>query len=422
MSGLELLLTDTVALPIHSWAVDLTVEEDRPLPRLEETILRLAQAGVREFHRFTQLLGVEERHLARAFGDLRLKSALSAQGGTYEVTAEGLKLLDRAAHRTLRKTSVRLWHDPYTNTLSWADFDNDEVLNGTEQRESGLRSLPAPVELREDELRERHREIQALIRENGLPDDPDDLQDVPVRHLVSVASKGHSTVFLPVELAVHRHIGTGQLVYLLKRNGRPDRETSLALKELAERNIDLMPFELLRTLPPKIQGLMDRLITLQGKGEAIENDDFRIDQLLQRATTNAQRVVTLFSPFQPSSRLGTDSLRKIRTRLLQAPELRAQVVVTGSMEESKSLTAARQFLSQMQKMEAIGSRIEVFEASGLQTEGAIVDSDWALIDLRQYALHPWKTEYGLPYSRVKFIPNRAEVEAFRMGLRSIMDV
>ncbi len=186
MTTLDHLFTENVALPVHSWSVELTLEEDRPLQKLEETILRLAQAGVQEFARFVQLLGVEERHLAQAFGALRLKGALGAQNGMYEVTAEGSRLLEKAAQRTLRNVRVRLWHDPYTDTFGWADFDHDDMLSSAEQRDSGLRALPSPVELRQDDWHGRQRELQALIDQTGLPDDPDDLQVPPARYLVSM--------------------------------------------------------------------------------------------------------------------------------------------------------------------------------------------------------------------------------------------
>ncbi|WP_295815530.1 hypothetical protein [uncultured Deinococcus sp.] len=420
MSALELLRTDLVALPVHSWAVDLTLEENRPLPRLEETILRLAQAGVREFSRFVQLLGVEERHLARAFGDLRLKAALSAAGGTYELTPDGIRLLKQAALRTLRRVSVRLWHDPYTNALGWADFNNDEVMTRSEQRESGLRALHAPVELREDELRERYREIQSLIQRNGLPDDEDDLNTLPERHLVSITPKGHITVFLPAELAVYRHVGTGQLTYLLKRNGTPDRAASLSLKDLAERNIDLVPFETLKTLSPEAQRLTNRLITLQRRGSVIESDDSRIPQLLQRALPTAQQLITWLSPFQPGGHFDAGLLRALRTRLIQVPNLHARIVLTSGPASGDSCADVQQLMAQLPGVETIQDRLQVHEMPEVFAEGIIVDHTWALIESRQLAQHPFKRELALPYNRIHFVSDSDGLKAFQESLTGVL--
>lgn len=420
MSALELLRTETVALPIHSWSVDLTLEEDRPLPRLEETILRLSRAGVREFSRFVQLLGVEERQLARAFGDLRLQAALSAQAGTYEVTPEGLKLLERAALRVLRKTRVRLWHDPYTDTLNWEDLENDDVMTGNQQRESGIRALPAPVELREDELRERHREIQALLQRSGLPDDEDELESVPARHLVHIAPKGHTSMFLPVELSVHRHIGTRQLVYVLKRNGRPDQAASLTLKALNEQNVELVPFEPLRTLPPEAQRLTDRFVTLQRKGTGLEADDSRIPELLQRAVPTAQQVITLFSSFQADTPLDVGMLRTLRTRLLQTPALHARIIVTEPNDGADVPQDVRQLLTQMQTIESIRSRLRIVETHEVRAQGVVIDHAWGLIDVRQFAQHPWKTEYGLSYNRRSYVADREALKVFQASVDELL--
>jgi len=420
VNAFELLRTEQVALPIHSWAVDLTLEEDRPLPRLEETILRLAQVGVCTFPRFVELLGLDERQVARAFGDLRLKAALSADAGSYEITTAGSKLLEKAAMKSLRKVGVRVWHDPYADTLKWEDYENDEVLSGEEQRNSGLRALHAPVELRADELRARQREIQALMNENGLPEDSEQADTLPERHLMNVTPKGHSTYYILVELTVYRHVGTGEFAFMLNRNGAPDKVTTLALRALAEQQVDLVPLKPLRTLPSAAQRLMDRMITLVRGAEVLSEDDPRYQELLRRAVQNVQHTVTMLGSFSPGSDLGQDDLRAMRTLLLRRPDLQSRVLITSDEESMSSSGDARQLLDQFQTLEAIGDRLHVLEVLDLQAEGVIVDEAWGILRLRLFAQHPAKREAGLPYDRTYFISDVRALQTFQADVQAFI--
>lgn len=272
----ELIWQEPVLLTLYAWTVEVTVEENRALPRLEEAVLRLAGAGVREFARFGELLGLDdERLLSRAFGQLRLRGALAVTTGEeYALTEAGRRLLERAQERTLRQVELKLWHDPYRDELTWPWVDDEEVLNRRQQEASPLRVLEAPVELRHDVLQGRYREVQELISRDGLPQESEadaQKQRHAQRAVVNLAPRYHERLYVPATLQVWRDRAGHGLTYLLERDGRIDEKASRTLRDLEDGGAEPVPLVPLATTAASgaAQRLEQELSGMHPRGQVI---------------------------------------------------------------------------------------------------------------------------------------------------------
>lgn len=421
----EFLAEEQVSLPVYAWTLEVTLEEDRPLARLEEAALRLAAAGVREFQRFVHLLGVDERLLAHAFGQLRLKSALNVSPEGYSVTSAGRRLLEKAANRTLRKVDLKVWHDPYRDELSWPR-DDDDVLNARQQRDHARRVLPAPPELRSDVLSGRYRDLQVLIDRDGLPDDLNDVapsEQAVSSAVVNVAPRHNQRYYVPGLLRVYRDPSSRELAFVLVRNGREDQQTSAALRDLDEQGVELVPLVPLAPLPGAAQRLQDRLSGLHPGGAPIPpGDTSKVQTLMERAVAQATGQVLLIAPFQRDGQADLILLQALRRRLLTQPALRAVVVVSLGRDQGRAGAAdeVRQFLVQMQAIELLRERLSWHEVPGLAAQAAFMDGQWAVVVTRELAQHTERTGFGLPFMRYSFINNPRALTDVAQGIQELL--
>lgn len=243
--GFEQVATHTVGVPYSVWCVDMEVEQDRELRLLEETILRLVRAGVREQACIGALVGLEgDPILSTALRDLLAKNALTFGdvGASFDINPLGVEMLAKAAAREARiYRDLRVCHDPYLDRLQWFDGFDDLWLVANELGQ--LHLLPAPVALSEARFEARHRELQRLIEIDGLPTDPplERGQVRSKRDLVRVTAIRHSSSFRRLELEVWRNRQSGDEHLRILGDGGEQIEISEAVMDLAAAGQAVLP-------------------------------------------------------------------------------------------------------------------------------------------------------------------------------------
>lgn len=96
-----------VLLPHQLWKVDIEVEEERPLRHVDETVLRLVDAGVTGREDLMELMGTEpDVAVPRALGRLLKHGALSPQDGGFRITRLAKRICLRKSRWNRRLSKV----------------------------------------------------------------------------------------------------------------------------------------------------------------------------------------------------------------------------------------------------------------------------------------------------------------------------
>jgi hypothetical protein len=243
--GFERVETHTVGVPYSVWSVDLEVEEDRDLRLIEETILRLIRAGVRDQAQIGELMGLTgDTVLSSALNDLLTKNALTfgEAGASFDINPLGSEMLAKAVSREARShRDVRVCHDPYLDQLQWFDGDEETWIPASALGQLSL--LPGPIAISEASFEARHRELQRLIEAEGLPSDPplERGQTRPKRDLVRTTAIRQTVWYRRAELEVWRNGTTTEQQLRVIRDGGEQTEVSDAIMDLAAEGQAILP-------------------------------------------------------------------------------------------------------------------------------------------------------------------------------------
>lgn len=90
--GLQLISVVDAALPVTMLRVDVLAQERKPLPLLEEFILRFVHAGVREIYEIAALLGLQrDQVVSTVAGQISSNNLTKDWSGRLGLTALGLR-------------------------------------------------------------------------------------------------------------------------------------------------------------------------------------------------------------------------------------------------------------------------------------------------------------------------------------------
>jgi hypothetical protein len=253
--GFELVETHHVGVPYFVWSVDLEVEEDRDLRLIEETILRLIRAGVREQTQIGELMGLAgDSVLSSALNDLLTKNAITfgEVGASFDINPLGSEMLAKAVSREARSfRDVSVCHDPYLDQLQWFDRDDETWVPASDHGQ--LHLLPGPVAISEASFEARHRELQRLVEMDGLPFDPplEHGQMRTKRDLVRTTAIRQTVWYRRADLEVWRHAKTTEQQLRIIRGGGEQTEVSEAAMDLAAEGQPVVPVPTQNSRPPR---------------------------------------------------------------------------------------------------------------------------------------------------------------------------
>jgi hypothetical protein len=385
------------ALAHWMWSVELVSEQDRRLRVVDETVLRLVDAGIADPDRIALLMGVDESDIVpSSIANLMRAGALQHDAGI-RITAGGRGALERVALREPTKESVQLHFDPYTAAVEFAGA-RDTFLSSSEMRARGLHQLPIPPAPSERELFAKHLQIQgafeSALRAKGGTGAVDLLRMIPAGEPVMVFEEADLEVW-------HRSSDRSWRWRLLRETG-DETAASTLLRTLEDADADVLPF-----VPPCDGGRtseLDRKLTELFTAAPEAEKGARFD-----AISDAQNVTALLPPY-PAGYADLALLLHVATF---EPETAARAsVVFGAA----TTTASRVPDSLRQVVDLIGRRgVRVWNVGDAIHHGALRCDGHGFVMRYHVEAVDERRERGVPCVEVRTV----EGEAFN-ALRDLL--
>jgi hypothetical protein len=315
--GFRLGRTLPTLLPHQLWRFHLDVEEERPLRLVDETILRLVAAGIGTRAELATLMGTEpDVAVPLALGRL-FKSGALTQNGQFRVTRIGeaaLQAQSMQERRVFENLQVR--YDPWEDNFFW---EIDEERRNAE----GVYCLPVPATMTGGQLQLRHRDLQELLDNKGIPKMSDDNRKVK-RDIVDVRPVRTETRWREADLEVWFRDTDGTFEVRVMYQGHEGQEMSRAVKRLQEEGRVLLPLE---TPPPQPSSMCADVAAVADHavrtGTILSTSDHRA--ALAEHLSLAQEEVLLISPWLTTDAVDPEMLGWIESALKHNPKLRIRI-------------------------------------------------------------------------------------------------
>jgi len=322
---------------------------------VDETVLRLVDAGVGERSALAQLMGTEPdvavpRSLARM-----IQAGFLAPKSKFEVTQQGRQALrhqsmvERRPHKNLK-----LRYDPWQDEFLW-EIDEERF------KSEGEFSLPMPPGLDAAGVALRHREVQALLDAKGLPGQEERKVRIK-RHIVDLTAARVEVRWRQVTVEVWHREGDGEVeTRVLYRGGEP-RSMSAMVRRMQEEGRAMLPLER-KPPPPSPAGKeVERAVqAVVPSGAILETDDHRkaLADMLERATSE----IILVSPWLTTDAVDDELVSWVERALKRSPKLLVHIGygigdAPKAAEGNAALRKAEDQRRAIRKLEHLGNRFQ----------------------------------------------------------------
>lgn len=338
--GLQLISVVDSALPVTMLRVDVLAQERKPLPLLEEFILRFVHAGVREIDEIAALLGLQRDQVVSTVADQissnNLTRASNAQLG---LTALGLEAARNLAAVQPVLTQLNVPFD----RLVWnaQDYARASLIKKRDAQEAGLEILPAKKSSRVDLL------DLSVERFNELVESRDDrTRKVEVLRVRKIASQ-NLHLYMPAQLLVYGDPESGEVELGLCIDGdlQPAHGLELAAADaVIKLGITVARPEPRPTLTPELEEqrvTSDQVELIRVAGEQVSKNDeepaekpSRVEdiavrsvdvhehpQLLAKALNSAKKRLLIIAPWVKGGVVNTDFVAALERRLRAGVEV-----------------------------------------------------------------------------------------------------
>lgn len=338
--GLQLIRVVDAALPVTILRVDVLAQERKPLPLLEEFILRFVHAGVREIDEIAALLGLQRSQVVTTVADqISSNNLTKAWSGQLGLTTLGLEAARNAEAVQPILTQLNVPFD----RLVWnaQDYTRSSLLKKRDALEAGLALLPAKKSSRVnlDDL--------AVQRFNELVESRDDrTRKVEVLRVRKIASQ-NLHLYMPAQLLIYGDPDSGEVELGLCVEGdlQPDHGLELAATDaVVKLGIAVARPEPRPTLAPELEEQRvtgDQVEILRAAGELrirdgnesaeiphrIENiavrsvDVHEHPQLLTKALNGTKERLLIIAPWVKGGVVNTDFVAALERRLRAGVEV-----------------------------------------------------------------------------------------------------
>ncbi|WP_146176504.1 phospholipase D-like domain-containing protein [Rhodococcus sp. OK519] len=329
------------AVPVTILRVDVLAQERKPIPLLDEFILRFVHAGVLEIDEIASLLGLQREQVVATVADQISSNNLARESsGRLGLTALGLEAARNLAAVQPVLTQLNVPFD----RLVWdaQAYARSSLIKKRDAQEAGLELLPAKKNSRID--------LNALTVErfNQLIESGDDrMRQVEVLRVRKIASQ-HLHLYMPAQLLIYGDPGTGEVELGLCINGdlQPAHGLELAAAEAAAKlGIAVAAPDPRPRLGPELEQqrvASDQVEIIRaagerprtGKAEALERPPKRIEeiavrsvdvhehsQLLTKALNAAKQRLLIIAPWVKGGVVNTDFVAALERRLRAGVEV-----------------------------------------------------------------------------------------------------
>jgi hypothetical protein len=312
--GLDLLGIEKAAVPVTVVATDVLAQEIKPLPLLQEFVLRLVKANVGGASDIAAFLGLDRKLVDAVVADHYRDGTLSFSPGLGQLllTDRGKRLADeleavRPIQRTFQVVFDRL-------TWSVADYDSRELVTKAVALVEGRILLPAQRTTRVKTTDVTPAAVNSFLRKPGRT------VSIDVLDVIDVAPSTYR--YMPVDILVYGDQERGEVETAVVVDGDPSDEHDAALSKLTgtdKLNFQVAPARPHAVLPPHLEA--ERVSPTQGapleensprvRGIDLLNHQFVLMTALERAQNRILIAVDLAN----CSVLDTYFLSRLEQRL-----------------------------------------------------------------------------------------------------------
>ncbi|WP_229051470.1 hypothetical protein [Aeromicrobium sp. Leaf350] len=332
--GLQLISVVDAALPVTILRVDVLAQERKPLPLLEEFILRFVHAGVREIDEIAALLGLRRDQVVSTVADqISSSNLVRSSAGELGLTTLGLEAARNLAAVQPVLTQLNVPFD----RLVWnaQDYARGALIKKRDAQEAGLEILPAKKSSRVD------LPDLTVERFNELVESREDrARRVEVLRVRKIASQ-NVHLYLPAQLLVYGDTESGEVELGLCIDGdlqaahglelaaadaviklgisvaRPEPRPTLA-RELEEQRVGSDQVELLRVAGGRIDPEVHESSENASRVEDMAVRSVGVHEhpeLLTSALNGAKRRMLLIAPWVKGGVVNTDFVAALERRL-----------------------------------------------------------------------------------------------------------
>ncbi|WP_237159817.1 hypothetical protein [Mycolicibacterium austroafricanum] len=325
------------ALPVTMLRVDVLAQERKPLPLLEEFILRFVHAGVGDIDEIAALLGLERDQVVSTVADQISSNNLTKNwSGQLGLTALGLEAARDAAAVQPVLTQLNVPFD----RLVWnaQNYTRSNLIKKRDAQDAGLELLPAKKSSRVD------LNDLAVERFNELVESRDDrTRQVEVLRIRKIASQ-NLHLYMPAQLLVYGDPDSGEVDLGLCIDGdlQPAHGLELAAADAVARlGIAVARPNPRPTLSPELEAqrvASDQIEILRAAGDLNEAEPDesprRIEdiavrsvdvhehpQLLAEALRSTKERLLIIAPWVKGAVVNTDFLAALERRLRAGVEI-----------------------------------------------------------------------------------------------------
>lgn len=339
--GLQLISVVDAAVPVTILRVDVLAQERKPLPLLDEFILRFVHAEVRDIDEIAALLGLQREQVVSTVAGLISSNTLTRSwDGRIYLTAVGLEAArDLAAVQpVLAQLNV-----PF-DRLVWdaEDYARSSLIKKRDAQEAGLELLPAKKNARVD------LNDLTVERFNELVESREDrTRQAEVLRIRKIASQ-NIHLYMPAQLLVYGEVDSGEVELGLCIEGdlRPSHGLELAAVDaVLKLGISVAPPDPRPTLAPELEEQRvsrEQVDVLRaagdqppaGEGPAPETSPKRVEdfavrsvgvhehpQLLSQALNSAKKRLLIIAPWVKGAVVNTDFIAALERRLRAGVEV-----------------------------------------------------------------------------------------------------
>jgi hypothetical protein len=384
--GYELYTSLRVGVPHFVWTCSIDLIHDRNVSLIEETLLRLVDAGLGDRQDLTIATGLDNVVSANAIASMLEQSALEYdQDRRLRLSAVGKRMLLNAKARvqsTVEDVVVR--HNPYGDNLSWHTPKFD--LSPQQLKAAGRHRLSGVRPLNESEFQSRYQEIQSLIQHNGLPKEKRTFAGKV--EVLRVNPTAMQVVFRPMDLDVWFKREGHVFDWVLLRDGVEEPEAIQVFERAQADGVEIIPLdsplpEL--TVPPSneaIHELATGLVSQAPTSDVLSTYELR--DALRGAFEDAQSVLHIISPWLNQSAIDAEMTRWIETALSKKPGLR--IIIGYGIEQLPTVPRdAKDYRTHraLQHLKSIsarhGNRLILHEIGNTHEKVVVVDTKYAYI-------------------------------------------
>lgn len=339
--GLQLISVVDAAVPVTILRVDVLAQERKPLPLLDEFILRFVHAEVRDVDEIAALLGLQREQVVSTVADQISSNNLTRSwDGHLHLTAVGLEAARNLAAVQPVLTQLNVPFD----RLVWdaQDYARSSLIKKRDAQEAGLGLLPAKKNARVDLNDLTVERFNELVESRG-----DRMRQAEVLRIRKIASQ-NIHLYMPAQLLVYGDVDSGEVELGLCIEGdlRPAHGLELAAADaVLKLGISVAPADPRPTLAPELEEQRvssEQVDVIRAAGEqppasegpAPDSSPKRVDdiavrsvgvhehpQLLSQALNGAKKRLLIIAPWVKGAVVNTDFIAAVERRLRAGVEV-----------------------------------------------------------------------------------------------------